>query len=188
MALRTISAEDRFGFRTSGTVRIRNQLEMPLVFVALVIALLGAVAVFSFVGVMDKVGLFNLLLKSGVSFVWVFLCFMFASWVMTGSEWNYEADEKQFRLRKPNVPEEVFYYEDIEELRFTPIFLFWIERGYRVIIRTKYREFTYHYIYTKNRVNRSPDGSPFYIIAERSGLIRANSEDNTIIYARRTQT
>lgn len=187
MAFRTTSAEDRFGFRTSGQVRIQDRLEKPLVITAAAIGVLGAIIIFALVGVMDSVGLFNLLLKSGVAFVWVFVCISLASFVLTGEQWNYDADEKQFRLFRPNKPEEIFYYEDIEGVRFTPLFLFRFERGYRVTIRTKYREFTYNYIYTKNKVNRTPEGSPFYIIVERSGLVRGESTDNSITYIRRTE-
>lgn len=187
MAFRTSSAEDRFGFRTSGTVRVQNRFEKPVVTALALFALLGVIAVFMFIGVPDSVGLFNLLLKSGISFVWVFICFSSVSFVLMGRQWNYDADEKQFRLFIPNKPADIFYYEDIEEVRFTPLFLYRLERGYRVVISTKYREFTYSYIYTKNKVHRTPEGSPYYVIVERSGLVRGESADNTIIYTRRTQ-
>ncbi|MGN0650959.1 MAG: hypothetical protein ACI4KM_11020 [Oscillospiraceae bacterium] len=187
MAFRTTSAEDRFGFSTSGKVRIQDRFEKPLLVGSAAVGVLGAIIIFAFVGVVDSMGLFNLLLKSGVAFVWVFVWMTLASIVLTGEQWNYDANEKQFRLSGPNKPEEIFYYEDIEEVRFTPLFLFRFERGYRVTIRTKYREFTYSYIYTKNKVNRTPEGSPFYIIVERSGLVRGESADNSIIYTRRTE-
>ena len=187
MAFRTTSAEDRFGYSESGTMRVQFPHEKLLVYTEGALAVLGTIMVFVLIRVNDSIGLFTLLLKSGVSLVWIFICASIAKLITTGEMLRYSADEKQLRFSIPKKADEIFYYEDVDELRFTPLRLFTKEHGWVVVVRTKYREFRYNYIYTGNKVNRSPEGSPFNILIERCGLVRGQGEGNTIIYKRRTQ-
>lgn len=186
MAFRTTNAEDRFGFSTSGTLRVKCPFEKPAAYAAVALAAIGTLGVFAFIGVVDDFGLFNLLLKSGVSAVWVFICVTLIKVIMTGITLKYSADEKKFHIIAPNKPDEVFYYDDIVELRCTPIRLLARDHGWAVVIRTKYKDITYNYVYTGNKVDKSPEGSPFSVLIERCGLTKQNS-GNTIIYSRRTE-
>ncbi len=81
-------------------------------------------------------------------------------------EYRYEADRLEFRITDPKGKSEAIYYIDVTDVRYSPLKLFGIQRGYKVEIITKYRTITYDWLFLKNRKFQKTSESPFHVIEE----------------------
>ena len=163
--------EERFGFKAKGEFRCKGWFEVPLTVVGLALVIPGALGIFDF--------LFNHTFGGGrpaIPFVivaWAMFCWWIVRIAHTGVTYRYEADDKEFRIYEPKGHTEILYYPDITSVGYDPMYyLNGKVRGYVVTITTKYRILTYSYIFSGNRLYKTPEGSPFYIIEERAGLVK----------------
>ena len=173
MARRFGSSEDRFGFKAKGTFRCAYKRELSLCVIALVITAL-LIALSSVVSrhiqennwfPFAEIFMFALLGAASVM-IGIGLLRM----VLIGRLLSYEADEKEFAITEKNGSKTVIYFCDVTGVDYKPVKLLWRVRGYKAQIHTKYRTIEYKYVFSRNKVVRSPEGSPFIIIEERAGL------------------
>lgn len=198
MAFRTSSAEDRFGFREVGSVKFKYRLEIPIMIAmtaVLVIGIAAAIISMNAVEIMESgetyyrliafgfnMGIFDVVMFLVV--VWAVICAVILIILLTGKQKRFVADESCFTLSLSENTQDKFFYGDVEEIRFSTLRLLFIERGFRVVIRTKYRTYAYDTIYSKNKVHRTPEGSPFFIIVQRAGLVKHSWDDYSATWRR----
>lgn len=92
-----------------------------------------------------------------------------AAWrVARRTEYRYEADGREFRI-SGRKHKEVVYYRDVEEVRYKPLKLLWMQRGYKVAIVTKYRAICYDCLFLANRKHQRAEELPFHVIEQRIG-------------------
>lgn len=172
--------EERFGFKARGEFRCKGWFEIPLTAVGLGIALPGAFGIFNFLYYNTMGGGFAaipLLIA-----VWGVFCWWIVRIAHTGVTYRYEADDKEFRIYEPGNHTEILYFTDVTAVDYNPLYyLNGKLRGYKVTIATKYRSLTYEYIFTGNRIFTTPEGSPFYIIEERAGLVSGVIQDGEAV-------
>lgn len=162
--------EERFGFRAKGEYRCKGWFELPLTVLALVILLPGALGIFNFLYYRTMGGGFAaipLLIA-----VWGMLCWWLVRIAHSGVTYRYEADDKEFRIYEPKNHTEILYYNDVTGVKYDPLYyLNGKIRGYKVTISTKYRALSYNYIFNGHKLFTNPEGTPFFIIEERAGLV-----------------
>ena len=163
--------EERFGFRARGEFRCRGWFEVPLTALALAILLPGAFGIFSFLYYNTMGGGFTAIPLFIA--VWGVFCWWLVRIAHTGVTYRYEADDKEFRIYEPKNHTEILYYNDVTAVNYDPLFYLNTKlRGYKVTITTKYRTLTYSYIFNGNRLYKKPEGTPFFILEERAGLVK----------------
>lgn len=79
---------------------------------------------------------------------------------------TYTASGKQFHIKDYKGNVEIMYYNDVEEVRYSALKRFGMQRGYKVDIVTKYRTITYNYMFPKNKKYQGTSDTPFHIIEE----------------------
>lgn len=189
MVFRAASAEDRFGFREVGSIRLRRKCETP-VFVAMmstfavmiVLVLLSipkseelsAAFVSGDAYMMNKVLLsfLSIGMSMVVSFVIIVGWIIAISVVMSGIHAEFRADDTALTISAPKKADILLNYDEIEEVRITRQRLLLKDRYYRIYIRTKYRDYTFETILPRKKSDRTPQNSPFYILVQRGGLTR----------------
>lgn len=163
--------EQRFGFRAKGEFRCSFPFEAPLAAVAAAILVWGEIYFLLNYQVL-AFSWKNLIAPLIVMIVWGFFWLWMVRIAYSGMTCRYEADDKEFRINKPFNKLDIFYYADIESVKYKPIkyLVGGRLRGYRVKVNTRYREYNYKYIFSRNKLKTAPEDSPFHIIEERSGL------------------
>lgn len=96
--------------------------------------------------------------------------------ISSGGLCHYSAGETEFIIKGPGKKQEVFYYNDVYEVRYEPIKLLFFNRGYIVTITTGVREITYRYLYGDGKRNRRIEDSPFRYLEYNSGLCEKDDE------------
>ncbi len=81
-------------------------------------------------------------------------------------EMTYEATKSEFRVTDPQKGCEAIYYNDVDNVRYTPLRQLGKQCGYNVSIITKYRTITYKYLFPKNKRFQQPSETPFDIITQ----------------------
>lgn len=81
-------------------------------------------------------------------------------------EMTYEATKSEFRVTDPKGGRDVIYYQDVDDVRYTPLRRLGRQCGYNVSIITKYRTITYKYLFIKNKSFQKPSETPFDIIKQ----------------------
>lgn len=163
--------EERFGFKARGEFRCDGWFKIPITAIGLGILLPGAILIFKFLA--DPYTTFGggLTVVPLALAVWGIFCWWIVRIAHTGVTYRYEADEKEFRIINPDKHSDVFYYPDVVSVDYKPIYYINRKiRGYRVTITTKYLSKKYDYIFSDNRLIKTPQGSPFFILEQRSGL------------------
>lgn len=164
--------EERFGFKAKGEFRCIAWFEIPLTVVGLAILVPIGIIIFRFL--VDPYTTFGggLTAVPVALAVWAIFCWWIVRIGHTGVTYRYEADDKEFRIFEPGNRSEVFYYSDVMSADYQPIYYLNRKiRGYKVTITTRYRTKTYKYIFSNNKLNKDPEGSPFFILEQRSGLV-----------------
>lgn len=198
MAFRASSAEDRFGFREDGRVKIRYRFDIPIILAMAAIFLVGIVCTIISMNAVEmkesgevsyrlisfgfNMGIFSV--AAFLALTWGIISVAVTIVLLTGTHKKYTADEESFTLILSGNSREQIFYSDVEEVRFSSLRLLFIERGFRVVIRTKYRTYSYDTIYTKNKVHRTPEGNAFFIIVQRAGLVRHSQDEYTATWRR----
>lgn len=100
-----------------------------------------------------------------------FVAFTLLKMSISGRIYRYTADEKWFSVSGGGETESILY-SDVNSVDYEPLRLFFRDRGYKVTIKTTYREYTYRYLFPKNAAKRTPETSPFFIIEVRAGLYK----------------
>lgn len=163
--------EERFGFKARGEFRCRAFFEIPLTVIGLGILIPVSVLIIKFLT--DPYTTFGggLTAVPLALAVWGIFCWWIVRIAHTGVTYRYEADEKEFRIITPDKHSDVFYYPDVVSVDYKPIYYINRKiRGYRVTVTTKYLSKKYDYIFSDNRLIKTPQGSPFFILEQRSGL------------------
>lgn len=134
--------------------------------VALIAALCGAAVLFFFIvwfllrnNVLQ--GLISILLTAALLVILVGL-YRAVSYI----EMTYEATKSEFRVTDPKGGRDVIYYQDVDDVRYTPLRRLGRQCGYNVSIITKYRTITYKYLFIKNKSFQAPSETPFDIIKQ----------------------
>ena len=101
---------------------------------------------------------------------------------LCGEEYTYKADSDKFIITAPKGTARitVIKYADVENVLYCPTYYKKNkQRGYDVIIKTKTATYKYEYIFsffkqvnTKKKVHKDTRELPFFIIEERSGLVK----------------
>ncbi len=108
--------------------------------------------------------------------VWIIISAFAYAIISSGGLCYYSAGETEFTIKGPGKKQEIFYYNDVYEVRYDPIKLLFFDRGYLVTITTGVREITYRYLYGDGKRNRRIEDSPFYYLEYNSGL--CEKDDN----------
>ncbi|MGN0650960.1 MAG: hypothetical protein ACI4KM_11025 [Oscillospiraceae bacterium] len=198
MAFRASSAEDRFGFFDSGTIKVRYRFDIPIILAMLAVLLAGIVCMIIEMNAVEmkesgevsyrliafgfNMGMFTVVAALVVA--WALICAAVTIVLLTGTHRRFSADEESFTLILSGGAREQFFYDDIEEVRFSSLRILFIERGFRVTIRTRFRNYTCDTIYTQNKVHRTPEGTAFFIIVQRAGLVKHRLDDYNVAYRR----
>ena len=159
--------EERFGFKARGEFRCTGWFEIPMTILGIILAIPGLFFVL-FLFNYQLLGFLGILVFVPV---WAILCWWLIRIGHIGVTYHYEADEKEFRIINPDKHSDVFYYPDVVSVDYKPIYYINRKiRGYRVTVTTKYLSKKYDYIFSDNRLIKTPQGSPFFILEQRSGL------------------
>ena len=94
-----------------------------------------------------------------------------------GREYDYAAGEKDFTITAPDGSKEYFYYSDVSEVNYTPIYKKKLLAGYVTDITTGARTVRYRFFFGPNAENTSTAATPFYILEVNSGLREPEPED-----------
>ncbi len=168
--------ESYFEFRERGSFRCQQPNEL-LICAAVVIPLFIVLSMFSMW--LASFNIFGLVFLSFILFeaISVMICMGVFNVITSGVDYKYDAKAEEFLITDNNGSQTVIMYADVVSIRYKPKKLFWKQRGYTVTIETRYRDFVYEYIYSKNKLWKDPSGSPFHIIEERSKLMK-NKENS----------
>ena len=101
---------------------------------------------------------------------WLIACVFSFTIISSGGLCTYSAGETEFVIKGPGRKQEIFYYSDVYEVRYEPIRLLFLDRGYLVTITTGVRDITYRYLYGDGKRNRRIEDSPFYYLEYNCGL------------------
>lgn len=112
----------------------------------------------------------------------VLLCMGVFNVITSGVEYRYDAKAEEFLIIDGKGGQTIISYADVVSVSYKPKKLFTRQRGYTVTIETKYRDFVYEYIYSKNKLWKDPSGSPFHIIEERAELMRGKEKKDGRAY------
>lgn len=167
------SFEERFGFKAKGEFRCKGWFEIPLTVFGLAIIVPGGLAIFQFLADPFKTFGGGLPAVPFALAVWALFCWWIVRIAHTGVTYRYDADEKEYRITDPKRNVVTFYYADIVSVDYKPLYYIHRKlRGYRVTINTKYRAFSYNYIFSNRKVHTKPEDTPFFIIEQRAGLAK----------------
>lgn len=177
---------DRFGFRAVGNFRCARKSEaIMLAAVAVVYTLVLVAIIWNAVLVLstdysEKVLIYASSTVNGiVLFVSVLAMIPFATIaaiiavraITKGVVYSYTANDEMMLITDPKGEKTSFYYCDMESVTYEKLTLFAVrERGFDVYVKTKYRTFRYQYIYSKNKLLRGENDTPFFILEEKAGL------------------
>lgn len=168
--------EERFGFKAKGQFRCISPFEKGMTVASLVLGLLVEVVVVlwmanpntAYGGTFGAVP-FAIAIIAGITWWFVRIAH-------SGRTYYYEADDSEFRIIRPNKSVDTYYYTDMDSIDYKPIhYINGKHRGYLVTVRTKYCETKYSYIFSKNKLFKSESGTPFSILARKSGIAQPES-------------
>lgn len=97
-----------------------------------------------------------------------------------GRECEYRAEQTEFTIEGPARRREIFYYNDVQEVRHEPLTLYGVKRGYLITVVTGVREVQYRYIYSDRKLMTDFEDTPFYFLAVNSGLMEYRDEPSGI--------
>ncbi len=97
-----------------------------------------------------------------------------------GRECEYRAEQTEFVVEGPARRREIFYYNDVHEVRHEPLTLYGVKRGYLITVVTGVREIQYRYIYSDRKLMTDFEDTPFYFLAVNSGLMEYRDEPSGI--------
>lgn len=100
-----------------------------------------------------------------------FLAWLFFKLTLNGKLYRWTADEKWFSVHDGSEMTSILFAE-VNSVDYEPLRFMFQDRGYKVTIKTTYREYKYSYIFPKNAAKRTPETSPFFIIEVRAGLYK----------------
>ena len=169
------SDENYFEFRERGSFRCQHPNEMLQCM--LVVGPLFLVLTMASMW-LASFNIFGLTFLSFVLFeiATVLICMGVFNVITSGVEYKYDAKAEEFLITDDKGGQTVIVYADVTGVRYKPKKLFTRQRGYTVTIETRYRDFVYEYIYSKNKLYKDPSGSPFHIIEERAELMRGREK------------
>ena len=87
-----------------------------------------------------------------------------------GREYTYESGESDFVVTDPNGDKEYFYYSDVSDVEYTPIYSRKTIVGYEVKIASGIRMVNYRFVFGANADNKSTAATPFYCLEVNSNL------------------
>jgi len=191
--------DDRYGFCAKGTFRCPRKKEPLMLAIAaavytacLLITIVNAVIVLTsdlsmpifeydktiddFVPTIDLFGVIVSVLLVVILTAAVILSVII---ITNGKEYTYFADEIKMVITDPDGEKTVFEYKDMVSVTYEKLTLFKRrQRGFDVYIETKYRTHNYQYIYSENKLLRSENDTPFFILEERAGLKKRRYNDD----------
>lgn len=173
--------EERFGFQAQGKFTCASGITNPMLIVLAALWVLGIAflvtdnpaAVSLFGRWMDPAAsMARVLITAVLLVIWTGFAIGAAAILLHGVDYFYEADDEVFvvyRAQSKGTRElvETFYYRDVLEVSYYESLF---HRGFLVEIRTTYRTVKYRLVFTKLMTDHSTEGTPFYILEQRSGL------------------
>ncbi|MDE7192861.1 MAG: hypothetical protein K2O14_02720 [Oscillospiraceae bacterium] len=173
--------EERFGFQSQGKFTCTAGIANIMVIVLAAVWVLGIaflvtdnpiiVAAFGrWLDITASTG--RLLVTVIILAVWTAFAAGAFTVIIHGMDYYYEADDEKFmiyRVQSKGRRElvETLYYHDVLEVSYYESMF---HRGFLVEIRTTYRTVKYRLVFTKLMTDHSTEGTPFYILEQRSGL------------------
>lgn len=173
--------EERFGFQAQGKFTCATGISNIMLIVLAVAWILGVVLLVTdnpvivpifgrWLDISASTG--RLLATVALLAVWTALAAGGATVLLHGSDYYYEADDEVFLIYRAlsggrRELMETFYYHDVLEVSY---YNSMFHMGYLVEVRTTYRTVKYRLVFTKMMTDRSTEGTPFYILEQRSGL------------------
>lgn len=161
--IKTVESEDEF-IIARGTFSSPHPLDKIMLILAIIICIAAIAAAISMI---------QRWLRADFEGVFIFLGVLVFALVMVGlyrvtnyQRSTYEADGKEFRITDHKGHKETIYYNDVTEVKYSPLKIFGIQRGYKVDIITKYRTISYKYLFLKNRKFQKTGETPFKIIED----------------------
>ena len=104
------------------------------------------------------------------SAIWIMLFGTMINLVRSGEWVRYYADEREFKIMKylkngTEILDYVFRYEAVAAVRYEPLRWLWKDRGYKVFILYRGKEYRIDYLHPQ-KGGRDTTDTPFYIIEE----------------------
>lgn len=173
--------EERFGFQAQGKFTCTAGIANIMMVVLGAVWLLGIaffvtdnpVIVAAFGRWLDPTASMGRVLVTAIILVvWTGFAAGAAAVILHGMDYYYEADDERFTVYRVQPggrrePVETFYYPDVLEVSYYESMF---HRGFLVEIRTTYRTVKYRLVFTKLMTDHSTEGTPFFILEQRSGL------------------
>ena len=84
-----------------------------------------------------------------------------------GREYNYRADGKVFVVTSKGIPDEYFFYKNVNSVTYKEMKFLLFVRGYKVEISTNHGVTTYNYVFPGILKHQPAKNLPFEVIRER---------------------
>ncbi len=158
--------DERFGYQEKGTFRHAYGNELPVIISAIILFIMGYFGIG--LGILaPKFGtsalLFFAIISAVLFLLEIFLFITICNIVLRGKEGTFYADSIKFTVTLSGK-REVFFYDSVAAVQFSPMSLFGKPRGYNVTVITREDSYNFKYLAPKNKRYGSPEDTPFYIL------------------------
>lgn len=84
-----------------------------------------------------------------------------------GREYNYKANGREFVITSKGIPDEHFFYKDVQSVTYKKMEFLWFIKGYKVEILTRYGITKYNFVFPGFGKLQPTRNLPFEVIRER---------------------
>ena len=182
--------ENRFGFSTQGTFNCSRPTERIALIITGLSTLFLAFAEYAVCYLQNKWYYYNTMAPemtaSTFGLIYVFFlsltviaAIIVINFILVGNVYRYRADNKRFSFlsEKAHIRKTDIFYDDVVMVKFDEYRLFgkWL-RGFTVTVVTRsLGNITFNYIFNKSITDKTPQNTPFFIIAERTQMWLENT-------------
>lgn len=183
-------AEDRFGYSTQGIFNCARKTERIALMITVSSTLFLAFAGYAFFYMQFEWYRQNTYspARAASTFGYIYVAFLavtviiawiIISLILSGNVYKYRADATHFSFlsEKARVRKTDIYYNDVVMVKFEEYRLFgkWLRGFYVTIVTRSLGNITFSYIFNKSITDKTPQNTPFFIIAERTQMYLENT-------------
>ncbi len=162
----------RFEYTRTGDFRCCGRFE--IISTAVGLGMSAAGAVYAALMVLLDLRLIEYLdIISDIVIIWILFWVFIIRIGRSGVTYHYEADDDEFRITDNKNRTEYFFYSDITDIEYLPIYHFNGKiRGYHVKINNGIRIIEYNFIAHYNAIITGAEDTPFHILEERARSVQ----------------
>ncbi len=182
-AARAVTYDERFGYESRGQFQcIRKNENLFIILIGTICLLIPCIVTAVVFSLKDHVS--QLLLCASTSIlafvIFISLGIVLIRLVMFGNEYSYSADEQKMTIWGGERTVDIFY-SNVVCVRYEPIMLLKTkQRGFRVTVITKKSTLIYNMVYRRFDATMTPATTPFRLLEERAGLLKAPDIDAAV--------